>query len=246
MTNTFKAIETASMGLLNERFSKLAVIDRIRLMYQLFEKEEVLVTTSFGSNSAVLLKWISLVQPGQKVYFINTGFHFSETLAYRDQLVHEWNLNVEEVAPSKYLYELSYRQKLWETHPDTCCYLNKVMPLESLKDKHKVWMTGLVRHQTQHRSEMQIFEAAFPGEKIIRFNPLIDRTTEQIRHFFDAEKLPRHPLEERGYGSVGCQPCTTCAAGREGRWVGHAKTECGLHTGFHNPGISEITTEIQK
>jgi phosphoadenosine phosphosulfate reductase len=238
MTNTTQSIEIPSLEMLNDQFASLDLVNRIRALYDYFDKEEVLVTTSFGNNSAVLLRLVSEVQPEQKVHFINTGFHFPETLKYRDQLVRLLNLNLAEVSPSAQMYELTHQRRFWEKYPDTCCYLNKVVPLEPLKERHKVWMSGLTGFQTGHRQKLQIFEPPLFGEKINRFNPLVDRTEAQIRQFRQSQNLPPHPLEVRGYGSVGCWPCTACAPGRDGRWKDKAKTECGLHTNLHNTEFS--------
>lgn len=223
-------VEMPSLKLLNSGADGLDFAERIRALYDHFEQDEVLVTTSFGNNSAVLLHLVSQVQPTQKVHFINTGFHFPETLAYKERLTRLLNLNVAEISPSAQINDLSLRRRFWETRPNTCCYLNKVLPLERFKEHHKVWMSGLMGCQTTHRRALQIFEPPSISEKIIRFHPLIDMTEEQSRQFRCLHRLPPHPLEERGYGSVGCQPCTDCAPGRNGRWKDHAKTECGLHT----------------
>lgn len=238
MTYAAQPVEIPSFELLNDKFLSLDIADRIRELYDYFDKEDVLVTTSFGNNSATLLHLVSQVKPDQKVHFINTGFHFPETLKYRDQLMQLLNLNLVELSPSAQIHEMTCHRLLWETHPDSCCYLNKILPLEPLKERHKVWMSGLNSSQTANRQTMQIFEPPFAAEKIIRFNPLIDRTEAQIRQFRQSHQLPSHPLERQGYGSVGCEPCTSCDAGRDGRWKGQSKTECGLHTNIKTPEFS--------
>lgn len=102
-------------------------------------------------------------------------------------------------------------------------------PLEPVKAAHKVWISGLMRHQTRFRERLRIFEKQ--GD-IIKFHPLIDFTEEEVAAYMEQYRLPAHPLEAGGYGSVGCTHCTRRGEGRSGRWQGTNQTECGLHPGF--------------
>ncbi|MFQ5446080.1 MAG: phosphoadenylyl-sulfate reductase [Saprospiraceae bacterium] len=221
--------QTLSPKTLSDQFKEMPFEERIRVLYDIFDDEEVLFTSSFGTNSALLLHMVSRVRPTQKVYFINTRFHFAETLAYKAQLTAMLNLCVEEVTPSPHLHELAIHNRLWENHHNTCCYLSKVLPLEPLKARHKVWISGLMAYQTPQRSKLNIFEDADIGDKLWKFSPILDMTEEECLRYKKTHKLPPHPLECRGYGSVGCVHCTAKDAGRNGRWKGTDKTECGLH-----------------
>ncbi|TAK34712.1 MAG: phosphoadenylyl-sulfate reductase [Saprospiraceae bacterium] len=223
------AVQTLAPETLSDQFEAMPFEERIRVLYDIFEEEEVLFTSSFGTNSALLLHLVSRVRPTQKVYFINTRFHFADTLAYKAKLSALLNLQVEEVLPSPHLHELAVHNHLWEKHHDTCCYLNKVLPLEPLKARHKVWISGLMAYQTNQRSRLHIFEGAGLGDKIWKFSPILDMTEEESRQYKLKHQLPPHPLECKGYGSVGCVHCTTKDVGRNGRWKGTGKTECGLH-----------------
>ncbi|MCB0572672.1 MAG: phosphoadenylyl-sulfate reductase [Phaeodactylibacter sp.] len=214
---------------LNELFQPLQPEERIRTLFDYFEESEVLLTSSFGIHSALLLYLMHLVKPQKRAYFINTQFHFPETLAYKEQLADLWGLEIEELEPSCRSQLLVLQRRMWESQPDACCYLNKVWPLEPLKKGHKVWVSGLMGYQAHTRRNLQAFEKPRPGETIWRFYPLIDLTEQQYAGYKREFHLPPHPLEGQGYGSVGCLHCTVKGNGREGRWKGSDKTECGLH-----------------
>jgi phosphoadenosine phosphosulfate reductase len=222
-------VQTLSPKTLSDQFNSMPFEERIRVLYDIFEEEEVLFTSSFGTSSALLLHMVSRVRPTQKVYFINTQFHFAETLSYKKQLTALLKLRIEEVGPTAHLHELAAHNHLWEKHHDTCCYLNKVLPLEPLKARHKVWISGLMSYQTSQRSKLHVFEDADLGEKIWKFSPILDMTEAECQQYKQKHQLPPHPLECQGYGSVGCVHCTEKDAGRNGRWKGTGKTECGLH-----------------
>jgi len=224
-----EVVQTLLPKTLSDQFNPMPYEERIRVLYDIFDEEEVLFTSSFGTNSALLLHMMSRVRPSQKVYFINTRFHFPETLAYKAQLKDLLNLRIEEVEPSPHLHELAVHNHLWEKHHDTCCYLSKVLPLEPLKARHKVWISGLMACQTSQRSGLQIFDGAVLGENIWKFSPILDMTEEESQEYKQTHQLPPHPLECQGYGSVGCVHCTAKDSGRNGRWKGTDKTECGLH-----------------
>ncbi len=222
-------VKKASVGVLNEIFTPLSIEERIRTLYKYFDEDKVLFTSSFGTQSAFLLHLISTTQPSQKVHFINTTYHFKETIEYRDQLVKLLGLNIIEVLPHKGQNTLTTEEKWWEDHPKMCCTINKIAPLEPIVAKHDVWISGLKSYQTDFRSRLRVFEEQ--GD-VIKFHPIIDVTEAEYLGHLLYHKLPRHPLESEGYGSIGCTHCTLKGKGREGRWVGKNKTECGLHPNY--------------
>ena len=234
-TKTMKMIQKAriwrsiSLELLNDRFESLGFEDRIRQLYRYFDESEILFTSSFGTKSAFLLYLISKIRPSQKVHFINTGFHFPETLAYRDALVKRFKLKVVEVRPDPIDHKMTEEGTWWKEHSNMCCNWNKVRPLEPIKARHKIWISGLMANQTNFRSDLRVFEQQ--GD-IIKFHPIIDISEGDLLYWKSFFKLPSHPLEALGYDSIGCSHCTTVGRGREGRWKGKEKTECGLHPDF--------------
>jgi phosphoadenosine phosphosulfate reductase len=143
------------------------------------------------------------------VYFVNTGYHFAETIAFRDKIATDFNLHLRIVkSPIEKIQQRDAEGKLmFVCDPDYCCYLNKILPLEPVLHEHDVWINGIRRDQTD---------------------------SEMIRIYRQVFQLPGHPLEEDGYVSIGCMPCSSPAITtedeRDGRWKGLQKTECGIHT----------------
>lgn len=211
---------------INDTLNNLTVSERINYIYKCYAAEEILLTSSFGTSSAYLLYHISRLGIKPDVYFINTGFHFSSTIKYRDELAVRFNLNIIEINPSYDDHSFTEYEKLWKTDPDSCCYLNKVKPLDAIKNQFKVWVTGLLPNQSAYRKKLTIVEK---DSTILKFNPLFDINPEIIRQHLTDLNVPLHPLIEEGYDSVGCLQCTSRGAGRSGRWEGLGKTECGLH-----------------
>ncbi|WP_019038413.1 phosphoadenylyl-sulfate reductase [Psychroflexus tropicus] len=211
---------------LNKKYKSLSLIDRIKTLYEDFDQAEIMVTSSFAATSAFLLKLFSEVNTDQIIYFIDTGYHFDETLSYKQQLTETYNLNVKSVSALTHEHEFTSKDKTWTKNPDFCCSINKVKPLEVIKNKYTVWVSGLMEWQSDHRSSLDIFEQR--GE-ILKFYPLLDVTKQERDDFIKKHKLPFHPLVSQGYHSIGCKHCTVPGDDRSGRWNNNPKTECGLH-----------------
>lgn len=212
---------------LNERYHSLTPEQRVAQLYQDFAAEEVMLTSSFATNSAFLLHLFAVNAPQQLIHFIDTGYHFQATLDYKDKLTEQYHLNVKDVHPEDWKHEYTSKDQTWNTDPDFCCSINKVEPLQEVKKGHTVWVSGLVRWQTEHRANLDVFE--FRGG-IIKFYPLLDVSKEGRDDYIRDHKLPFHPMVAEGYSSVGCTHCTKPGDDRCGRWVDSAKSECGLHT----------------
>lgn len=211
---------------LNKRYKNLTYLDRIKMLFGEFDREKILVTTSFGSTSVVLLHMINKIAPGHPIHLINTGYLFKETHTYKQQLRDEWGLNVVDAYPQKASHEFSRKHKIWNDNPDFCCFINKVEPMLELKKGKDVWVSGLLGFQNANRANKQIFEH---HQGLKKFHPLIDMNREDLNLYRTIYELPTHPLMYEGYGSIGCVQCTQKGEGREGRWEGREKTECGLH-----------------
>lgn len=209
---------------LNHRYEQMSVEDRITNVYRDFDK--VLFTSSFGTSAAILLHLVSKLKPEQKVHFIDTTYHFVETIAYRDKLTEILGLNLENVLPPDWKNAFTREDQTWTKDPDLCCSINKVEPLDNLKSDYEVWMSGLMRFQNTERKSRKIFEKK---GNLLKFHPIIDFTEKQQKGYFEENNLPKHPLEKAGYQSIGCAQCTFKGKGRSGRWGNSAKTECGLH-----------------
>ncbi|MDH3975912.1 MAG: phosphoadenylyl-sulfate reductase [Deltaproteobacteria bacterium] len=206
-------------------------------------REEVALSSSFGIGSAVLLHMISRIDPGLKVIFVNTGCHFKETLQYREQLVSLLKLtNVVEYAPAEKDLDLfDPDRNLYEKHHDLCCAIRKVEPIKRSLKGLKAWISGIMRSQARTRRDAHMVEAYEGG--LFKINPLINWTSRDSFYYMEENNLPHHPLFEKGYPSVGCEPCTFLPTNkndeRSGRWKGVSKTECGLHTFMEKKPLKE-------
>ena len=211
---------------LNKKYKPLSIKQRIEELYKDFDVTEVMLTSSFAATSAFLLKLFSDVNKEQKVFFIDTGYHFDETIAYKKKLAQKYGLNVKSISAIKEEHEFTTKDETWRKNPDFCCSINKVRPLETIKKNFSVWVSGLMEWQSDHRSTLNIFEER--GD-ILKFYPLLDVTKEERDEFIEKHQLPFHPLVAKGYNSIGCTHCTVPGEDRSGRWNNNPKTECGLH-----------------
>lgn len=199
---------------------------RLRRLYQDFDPARILVTSSFAATSAYFLHIISRICPEQPIHFIDTGFHFPETLAYRQYLIDRFGLTVRDVRAEDWKHQFTADDRTYEKNPDFCCSINKVEPIEAIKPQYDVWVSSLMRWQSDHRAGLQVFERR---RGLLKCNPMIDVSREQRDAYISEHQLPFHPLVEQGYQSIGCTHCTVAGEGRSGRWIGKPKTECGLH-----------------
>jgi phosphoadenosine phosphosulfate reductase len=198
------------------------------------------VVSSFGAESTVLLHLVAQVDPATPILFVNTGKLFGETLRYRDRLQDLLGLtDLRTTGP----HPLARAEKdpdgtLWSRDTDACCGFRKVQPLRQALDGFSAFVTGRKQFQTQARNAMQPVEF-FEGR--FRFNPLHGWSLADLERYSEQHGLPRHPLVEDGYLSIGCIPCTrrlqSGESYREGRWPGLEKDECGIHTGLDGEGI---------
>lgn len=199
------------------------------------QEKKLFTTSSFQSHSLVLLHILSRIDKAIPVVFINTGYHFPETVEFRDQVVDQFGLkNLIDLKPDtpKFMQKDAQGRLLFTSDPDHCCYLNKTQPVDSLLLRHDVWINGVRADQSATRSAMKVEQPAPHGT--IRFHPMLDWNAKMIYQYQKEYNLPKHPLESNGYLSIGCEPCTRKVdpemIEREARWYGMNKTECGLHT----------------
>lgn len=200
----------------------------------LSQGKKIFTSSSFQTHSIPLLHMISRIDASIPVYFINTGYHFSETIEFRDQIIDLLKLKVIDLKPdTPKIMQLDPDGKLlFASDPDHCCYLNKTQPLEQVLLRFDVWVNGIRAEQNATRSDMKMEQPA--KHNVIRFHPLIGWTSKDIYDYRKKYNLPEHPLEQKGYFSIGCEPCTRkldpALQEREARWYGLNKTECGINT----------------
>lgn len=195
----------------------------------------IALVSSFGTESAVLLHLVAGIAPDIPIIFLDTGKLFPETLHYRDTLVEQLGLRgVRSVRPNaRVVSAADSNGTLWESQPDQCCWHRKVEPLDDALDGFAAWITGRKRFQGGKRDALPLIEQQPDGT--IKANPLANWDTGQLDRYMVDHDLPRHPLWNRGFRSIGCAPCTRAVApgedARAGRWAGLTKTECGIHLG---------------
>jgi phosphoadenosine phosphosulfate reductase len=196
-------------------------------------RERLALVSSFGTESAALLEVMADVDPAIPVIFLDTGWLFEETLAYRDTLIATLGLrDVRSIKPlEETLAHEDPERDLWFSDPDACCRIRKVEPLKRALAPFSAWINGRKRFQGGLRAAIPLVED--DGNRL-KFNPFANTSREEIEAIYAEANLPPHPLVASGFLSVGCMPCTSRTStdedARAGRWRGRPKTECGIHT----------------
>ncbi len=194
--------------------------------------QRIAMVSSFGAESAVLLDMVAAINPHVPILFLDTGKLFAQTTQYKDDLVRRLGLtDVRVLEPDPQgLDFLDADGTLWQRNADGCCFLRKTVPLEQGLSGFDAWISGRKRFHGGARSTVQVFEVQ---DGRIKVNPLAGWDRQAIDDWFEARDLPRHPLLEMGYASIGCHTCTRPVQKgeglRAGRWSGLDKTECGIH-----------------
>jgi phosphoadenosine phosphosulfate reductase len=198
------------------------------------EGKQLFTSSSFQSHSLVMLHMISRIDNSIPVYFINTGYHFPETIQFRDFITESFKLNTFDLKSEvpKHMQVDSESRLLFASDPDHCCYLNKTQPMDGILRSFDVWINGVRADQSSVRAAMKVEQPA--PYNTIRFHPMLNWNAKMIWQYQKEFNLPKHPLEDKGYVSIGCEPCTRRLnpgmQEREARWYGLKKVECGLHT----------------
>lgn len=224
-------MSTASASELEQRSNAAQDFLRARLT----QARHPCVTSSFQAEDVVVLHMVGAILPRIPVLFLETGYHFPETLEYRDRVAAEWDLNLVNVLPEKTVAEQeSEFGILYQSAPDRCCGLRKVGPLFGSLAPYDTWVTGLRREQSKTRANLQREEAfTLPtGRVLAKLSPLAEWTTRDVWQYAETHNIPLLPLYAQGYTSIGCAPCTSLPFDandpRSGRWSGR-KLECGIH-----------------
>jgi phosphoadenosine phosphosulfate reductase len=241
------AFTLADVDALNARYAGVPTGEMLRELLTGELLGRTALVSSFGAESAVLLHLVSEIDRDTPLIFTNTQKMFGETLAYRDELSERLgftDLRVYRPDP-KLLAARDGTGLRWSYDPDGCCAIRKVEPLQRALKGFDAWISGRKGFQSGTRVAMPLFELDqdhAEGPKL-KINPLAGWSKEQLNAYFDAHKLPRHPLEAEGYLSIGCSPCTSKVAPgedpRAGRWRGWDKVECGIHTAVEGPSADD-------
>jgi len=210
----------------------------------------IAMTSSFALESGALLHMVSQIDPTVPILFLDTGYHFPETLEYKETLTKLFGLtnviNLQADPERKAKIVAQYEGVPYDKNPDLCCQINKVEPLDEAVKNYDAWMSGIRRRQTDFRKSIHILEEYEGG--LYKISPLANFTSRDTWWYLKEHNIPRNPLIEKGYLSVGCWPCTRPVQPgddeRSGRWAGKQKTECGIHAFKEVPSKAEKEKEL--
>jgi phosphoadenylyl-sulfate reductase (thioredoxin) len=233
-----------------ENYQDLENLEPEEIIKWAIEKyHKIAVSTSFGKDSMVIMHMALKIKPDIPMFTLNTGYEFSETLEFMEKIVSEWNLNFREYTPDISILELEekYGKDFYLKDPGTCCTLLKVNPTKKALVGLNAWITGLRRDETEFRKTIGILEE-FEGADIVKINPLANWTEDQIWDYIRKNDIPYNPLYDKGFRSLGCEPCSRAGKlgqfERAGRWTGTEKEggECGIHTFLKPKNPEEMRT----
>jgi phosphoadenosine phosphosulfate reductase len=190
--------------------------------------ERFAVATSMAE--CVLPHMAAQIRPGARVIFLDTGYHFAETLGTADAVESTVDITLLRVRPEQSVDEQDavYGKDLWSRDPDLCCRLRKVLPLRRALAPYIAWASGIMRAESESRKGIGLVEWDSTNG-LVKVNPLAAWTQDDVERYVADNNLLSNPLLDDGYGSIGCAPCTRRGTGRAGRWTGSAKVECGIH-----------------
>jgi phosphoadenosine phosphosulfate reductase len=196
---------------------------------------DVCVTSSFQAECVALVHMLIIRRPRIPVVFLDTGYHFPQTMEYRDRIAADWNLNLKSLTPALTVAaQESQFGILYQSQPDRCCKMRKVEPLFAELENYDTWFTGLRREQSKSRADLRIHDTFHlpTGKHLRKISPLADWSTQSVWAYLREHRIPVLSLYDEGYSSIGCAPCTSLPLDpddpRSGRWSGK-KLECGIH-----------------
>jgi phosphoadenosine phosphosulfate reductase len=199
------------------------------------------MATAFGAEGCCLIHMLADIQPGVRIFNLETGYQFPETLELRERIKERYGIEVEYVRPDQTVaeYEAEHGGPLYEMRPDQCCHDRKIVPLRQTLVGYEAWISAIRKDQTQDRARADVvqWDAKFD---LVKINPLLGWTKREVWGFLIKNDVPYNPLHDKNYPSIGCWPCTLSVGEgedeRAGRWAGKLKKECGLHVIEHQGG----------
>ena len=204
-------------------------------------KSRLTMATAFGAEGCCLIHMLAEIAPEVRIFNLDTGYQFEETLQLRERIRVRYGIEVELVRPELTVaeYEAEHGGPLYRIRPDQCCHDRKVIPLRRALVGYEAWISAIRRDQTTDRGRASVvqWDAKFD---LVKVNPLLSWDKKAVWAFIVKNDVPYNPLHDRGYPSIGCWPCTRPVAEgedeRAGRWAGTVKKECGLHVIEHRDG----------
>ena len=199
--------------------------------------QEIAIASAFQTEGTVVIHMATQIRPDVPILFLETGFQFAETLAFKERLTEQLGLNVRDLVGEYSVdrQEAEFGARLFESNPEACCEINKVRPMFEALRGLDAWVTSVRRDSSPTRAATPIVERydLEPDRPIVKVNPMANWTKPQVWGYLKEHDLPHNPLYDLGYSSIGCAPCTrlrfTGEPERAGRWAGIAKWECGIH-----------------
>jgi len=203
--------------------------------------DRLTMATAFGAEGCCLIHMLSEIEADVRVFNLDTGYQFPETLELRERIKDRYGIEVEYIRPEMTVaeYEEEHGGPLYRHRPDQCCYDRKVLPLRRALVGYEAWISAIRRDQTSDRQKADVvqWDAKF---NLVKVNPLLSWTRKDVWAFIAKHEVPYNPLHDQGYPSIGCWPCTQPVREgedeRSGRWAGSGKKECGLHVIEHQGG----------
>jgi phosphoadenosine phosphosulfate reductase len=198
------------------------------------------MATAFGAEGCCIIHMLAGIDPSVRIFNLDTGYQFAETLDLRERILTRYGIAVEYVRPELTVeeYEAEHGGPLYRIRPDQCCHDRKILPLRKAVEGYTAWISAIRRDQTEHRAKAGVvqWDAKF---RLVKVNPLLNWTKSDVWRLILNNDIPYNPLHDQGYPSIGCRPCTAPAGEgdeRQGRWAGTTKKECGLHVIEVNDG----------
>lgn len=224
---------------LSERFESAPLVEILSWAWERFGPRAA-IGTSFQGAGLVMIDHALKAGLEFPLFTLDTGLLFGETYALKSRLEEFFGRPIESLHPDQTPAEQAAElgEALWQTKPDLCCTLRKVVPLQRKLEQLAVWMTGLRRQQSETREKTRILELyhfdVLRDRYILKLNPMANWSREAVWGWIKEHSIPYNPLQDRGFRSIGCQPCTRATGSSEderaGRWTGFDKSECGIHT----------------
>jgi phosphoadenosine phosphosulfate reductase len=232
-------ISPDEVRVLADKFESLPLTDVLRWAWERFGKRAAIGTSYQGAGLVMIDHAVRAGIP-LPVFTLDTQLLFPETYELKRRIEKHFGIQIESLLPeySPEQQAVEFGPELWKTKPDLCCTLRKVEPLKKKFEQLAVWITGLRRQQSEPREKTRILELyhfdVLRDHYILKMNPMVNWSREAVWAYIKEHNLPYNPLHDRGYRSIGCQPCTRPISEgeneRAGRWTGFDKSECGIHT----------------
>lgn len=199
------------------------------------------MATAFGAEGCCILHMLAAIEPAVRIFNLDTGYQFRETMEVRERIKERYGIEVEMVRPELTVpeYEAEHGGPLYTLRPDQCCHDRKIAPLHQAVVGYDAWISAIRKDQTGHRAVAGVvqWDAKFG---LVKINPLLQWTRKEVWKFILDHEVPYNTLHDQGYPSIGCWPCTVAVKDgedeRSGRWAGQVKKECGLHVIEVNDG----------